>query len=122
MHTHTHTHTHTHFDIGIGTVGVPLLQALVGGGGGFLSFLYTFFTGGGGELRELPRGGVNQGCGRVFFLLSRRCCFSCNKNYTNENDHFTTCRCAMLCCAVLWCVSIGPCGSPFNFIAPSYQF
>ena len=42
---HTHTHTHTHFDIGIGTVGVPLLEALVGG---CLSFLYTFFKAGGG--------------------------------------------------------------------------
>ena len=34
-HTHMHTHAHTHFDIGTGTVGVPYLQALRGGGGGF---------------------------------------------------------------------------------------
>ena len=31
-HTHTHTHAHTHFEIGTGTVGVPSLQALSGGG------------------------------------------------------------------------------------------
>ena len=35
-HTHTHTHAHTHFDIGMGTAGVPSLQALSGGGGALL--------------------------------------------------------------------------------------
>ena len=45
-HTHTHTHTHvrTHFDMGPGTVGLPSLQAL--GGGGHLCFCHTFFRGG----------------------------------------------------------------------------
>ena len=47
-HTHTHTHAHTHFDVGTGTVGLPSLQALVGGeGGGRLCFCHTFFTEGG---------------------------------------------------------------------------
>ena len=34
--THAHTCTHTHFDIGTGTMGVPSLQALSGGGGALL--------------------------------------------------------------------------------------
>ena len=60
------------------------------------------------------------------------CFFSCKKNDNNKNNHFTTCRCAMLCCAVLWYVSVGPrrfeagwkppdqfhSPPPINFIAP----
>ena len=41
-HTRTHTHAHTHFDIGTGTVGVPCLQALSGGGGGALLLSHIF--------------------------------------------------------------------------------
>ena len=87
---------------------MPLLQALVEGG--CLSFLYMLFTGEGGDLRELPGGGgeFSHRCGRVFFSLSHRCFFSCKKTDNNKNNHFTTCRCAMPCCAVLWCVSVGP--------------
>ena len=44
-HTHTHTHAHKHFDIGTGTVVLPSLQALVGGGGVFA--FVTHFSGGG---------------------------------------------------------------------------
>ena len=33
---HTHTYARTHFDIGTGTVGLPSLQALVGGGASLL--------------------------------------------------------------------------------------
>ena len=55
-------------------------------------------------------------------FLSHKCCFSCNENDSNENDDFTTCKCAMVCCAVFWCVLIGPRRSPFNFMSPSYQF
>ena len=66
-HTHTHTHARTHLDIGTGTMGLPSLQALVGGGGGRLCFCHTLFTGG---LRTtLGRGGWTQGSGRVFFSL-----------------------------------------------------
>ena len=43
---HTHTHAHTHFDVGTGTVGLPSLHALVGGGR--LCLCHTFFRGGGG--------------------------------------------------------------------------
>ena len=44
-HKHTYTHAHTHFDIGTGTVEVPCLQALSGGGASLLSHI---FQGGGG--------------------------------------------------------------------------
>ena len=52
-HTHTHTHAHTHFDIGTGTVGVPCLQALSGGGALLLSHIFH-----GGGLRTTLGGGV----------------------------------------------------------------
>ena len=81
------------------------------GGGGCLSFLYMFCTGEGGDLRELPGAGeFSDGCGRVLFSFSPRSFFSCKKtdNNNNKNNQFTTCRCAMPCCAVLWCVSVGP--------------
>ena len=39
----------------------------------------------------------------------------------SPRDHFTICRCAMLCYAVLLCVSIGPRRSPY-FIATLPQF
>ena len=39
-HTQTHTHAHTHFEIGTGTVGVPCLQALNGGGALLLSHIF----------------------------------------------------------------------------------
>ena len=100
-------------------MGVPLLEAMVGGR--CLSFLETFFTGGGGE-NCLGGGGSVRGVGGCTFLYLHRCSFSYNKNDNNQKDHFTTCRCVMPCCAVLWGVSIGPGMSPFNFIAPSYQF
>ena len=51
----THTNTHTHFNVGTGTVGLPSLQALVGGGGR-LCCCHTFFRGGGLE-NYLGRGG-----------------------------------------------------------------
>ena len=51
-HTHTHTHARTHFDMDTGTVGLPSLQALVGGGR--LCFCHTFF---GGGLRTTLGGG-----------------------------------------------------------------
>ena len=56
-HTHTNTHTHarTHFVVGTGTVGLPSLQALVGGG--CRCFCHTFFRGGGGLENYLGRGG-----------------------------------------------------------------
>ena len=54
-HTHTHTHAHTHFDIGTGTVGLPSLQALVGGGGSLLSS--HIFQGGGGFRTTFRVGG-----------------------------------------------------------------
>ena len=84
---------------------MPCFKPWLGG----LSFLYLFCTGEGGDFRELPGGGdFSHGCGRVFFSLSHRCLFSCKKIDNNENNHFTTCMYAMLCCAVLWCVSVGP--------------
>ena len=61
-HTHTHSHAHTHFDIGTGTVGVPGLQALSGGGALLLSHIFQ-----GGGASELPwGGGWTQGSARVF--------------------------------------------------------
>ena len=45
-HTQTHTHARTHFDVGKGTVGLPSLQALVGGGGGASLLVSHIFQGG----------------------------------------------------------------------------
>ena len=67
-----------------------------------------FCTGEGGDFRELPGGGFSHGCGRVFFFCLTGVSFYAKKIDNNENNHFTICRYAMLCCAMLWCVSIGP--------------
>ena len=63
-HTHAHTYARTHFDIGTGIVGLPSLQALVGGGASLLSS--HIFQGG---LRNYLGGGWTQGSWRVFFSL-----------------------------------------------------
>ena len=124
-HTHTHTHTHarTHLDIGTGTVGLPSLQALVGGGG--LCFCHTFlrgglenYLGGGFELRGL--GGCSFLCFAGVFLLD-----FCDIGLTNYNFKLQVCHamrctvvvcgglvrckvvsCSVVCCGVLWSVVV----------------
>ena len=76
--THTHTraqtHAHTHFDIGTGTMGVPCLQAMSGGGGALL--LSHIFSGGGWLENYLGGGGGwTRGSGRVFCSSLHRCFF-----------------------------------------------
>ena len=85
--THARTHTPTHIDIGIGTMGLPSLQAMGVWGG--LSLLRTFVMGGGLE-SCWGRGGGSQGCGRVFFSFFHKWFVLCIKNptKTNENGHF----------------------------------
>ena len=70
--------------------------------------LHVFHRGGGRLERTAGGEEYSHGCGRVFFSLSHMCFFSSKKTDNNENNHVTTCRCAMSCCAVLWYVSVGP--------------
>ena len=64
----THTHARTHFDIGTGTVGVPYLQPLSGGGG--LCFCHTFFSG--GLENYVGGGGMDSGVWEsVLFFISQ---------------------------------------------------
>ena len=65
-HPRTHTHTYTHIDIGIGTMGLPSLQAMGVGGG--LSLLRTFVMGGGLESCRGRGGGAVRGVGGCSFL------------------------------------------------------
>ena len=67
-HTHTHTHARTHFDVGTGTVGLPSLQALVGGER--LCLCHTFFRGGLENYLGCGGGGLNSGVweGVLFFV------------------------------------------------------
>ena len=103
-HTHTHTHARTHFVVGTGTVGLPSLQALVGRGGGVVAFvthfsgggLRTTLGGGGVELRGL--GGCSSLCFTGVFLLDF-------VGWTCQTA-ISSCRYAMQCCAVLWCVVV----------------
>ena len=105
-HTHTHTHTHarTHFVVGTGTVGLPSLQALVGGG--CRCFCHTFFRGGlenylgrgGGGVELMGLGGCSSLCFIGVFLLDF-------VGWTCQTA-ISSCRCAMQCCAVLWCVVV----------------
>ena len=75
-HTPRHAHTHTHTDIGIGTMGLPSLQAMgvcVGGG----AFLASHVCYGGGGLRAVGgQGGGQSGVWEgVLFFLSQVFCF-----------------------------------------------
>ena len=73
---HTPTHPHTHIDIGIGTMGLPSLQAMgVCGGGSFLAS-HVWYGGGRGLEGGWGRGGGgSQGCEGVLFFLSQVVCF-----------------------------------------------
>ena len=106
----SNTHTHTHFNVGTSTVGLPSVQACIGGGGGG-SFLSSqiFHRGGGWDLRTA------WGLGECSFFLFHGCILSCTWNTMKTRFEvasvpcYVVQGCVVVCCDLVRCevVSFG---------------